>query len=75
MNRYLIFAGHNYYPNGGWEDFIFSGKTMLECQTQIKKKQGPNVWEPYTILGEDYGWYHIVDFLEGEIVEKHEDVF
>ena len=21
MKRYLLFAGHDYYPNGGWSDF------------------------------------------------------
>lgn len=22
MKRYLLFGGYQYYPNGGWEDFL-----------------------------------------------------
>lgn len=24
MNRYLLFAGRNYYPSGGWSDYVGS---------------------------------------------------
>jgi hypothetical protein len=46
--RYLLFAGCQYYPSGGWDDFKGSFDTIDEAKEQIK------------ILDiED--WWHIVD--------------
>lgn len=30
--RYILFAGHNYYPCGGMRDMVFEADTMDECQ-------------------------------------------
>lgn len=53
MKRFLLFAGPNYYPSGGWEDFIGAFDTQQEAQaeydTRSKKKSS------------DYHWYQIVD--------------
>jgi hypothetical protein len=31
MKRYLLFAGYQYYPDGGWEDFKGGFDTLQEC--------------------------------------------
>jgi hypothetical protein len=35
MKRYLLFCGHNYYPHGGWDDFIGSYDTLEEALEDI----------------------------------------
>lgn len=32
MNRYLVFEGENYYPGGGWYDFVDSFPTLAEAK-------------------------------------------
>lgn len=48
MNRYLLFAGQFYYPNGGWGDFIISVETEVEVdkaiELMIADKENPNTW-------------------------------
>ena len=31
MKRWMLFAGHNYYPVGGMEDFQGDYDTLVEC--------------------------------------------
>ena len=31
MKRWMLFAGHNYYPAGGMEDFQGDYDTLVEC--------------------------------------------
>lgn len=51
---YLLFAGSDYYPSGGWDDFRGSFKTIEEAKAAAAeiKSYGSNV----------YDWYQIVDF-------------
>jgi hypothetical protein len=55
MKRYLLFAGHNYYPSGGWEDYILDFNTEDEAMQYFKDnnktKSSFHCW----------GWMHIVD--------------
>lgn len=37
MDTFLLFGGRNYYPSGGWQDFLFSG-TLQECKDYITTK-------------------------------------
>lgn len=61
MNKkYLVFAGHNYYPSGGWDDFISSHSSLDEAIDAAKKEKEM----------EAYDWWHVVDFETGSIVEK-----
>lgn len=49
MKRYLLFAGDDYYPGGGWDDFMGSFDTIEECQAfGTDTKRG-------------FDWYQIVD--------------
>jgi hypothetical protein len=59
MKRYLVFAGSNYYPVGGWEDFKCDHDT-LEAATAA-------AWA----AGED--WQHVVDLEEGKQIDLFRD--
>lgn len=53
-NRYALFAGHNYYPNGGFEDFKAFG-TLDELKAMRNKLEGMD-------------WAHIADLEARRIV-------
>lgn len=38
-NNYILFAGHNYYPEGGSLDFRAFGKTIDELKELFKKNR------------------------------------
>jgi len=52
-NRYWLFAGYNYYPSGGLNDFRGSFKTMVDAVKAIGRKD----------------WFHILDTVTGETHE------
>ena len=61
MKRYLLFAGTNYYPAGGWKDFRDSYDSLAEAM-----KCGEEFTiEPTAPL---YDWWHIVDLEEGAVI-------
>ncbi len=49
MKRYLLFAGKNYYPYGGWTDFQSTSDEVSELIEQM------------AMSDEGYGWWQIVD--------------
>lgn len=51
MNMFLVFAGEEYYPCGGWGDFVGSYPTLHEAKEAAAKR--------YTTSST--GWWHIVD--------------
>ena len=56
MKRYALFAGYQYYPNGGWDDYQGSFDSVaeaLKALTDITQQ-----------------WYQIVDLTTGEQVEE-----
>jgi len=56
MKRYLLFAGYDYYPAGGWGDFIEAFPTFEEAavgRATYEKKRD---------------WIHIVDLARLEQV-------
>ncbi|RYD44736.1 MAG: hypothetical protein EOP83_31180 [Verrucomicrobiaceae bacterium] len=55
MNRFVLFAGQDYYPLGGTEDIKGSFETFEAAKAFA---------EP---LGED--WWHVLDLLSGETIE------
>jgi len=57
MKRYAIFCGDNYYPLGGFDDYVNSYDTMEEAlQFAVRL---------------DYGdWWHIVDIDKSTIVAQ-----
>lgn len=55
---YLIFAGDNYYPRGGFGDFIGRADTLEDAMAAAR-------------AGGEYGsfdWWHIVDSRTMQIV-------
>lgn len=49
MKRFLVFAGSEYYPCGGWEDFVGDYDTVEEAMAADTSGPGP------------YRWCHVVD--------------
>ncbi len=56
MKRYALFAGDNWYPAGGWKDFV-----------QFYDRQDDAVRRGWVDGGD---WWHVVDMETGDIVEK-----
>jgi len=60
MKRYLLFAGDNYYPCGGWEDFI-------EDFDDLQKARDRGAAEE---VADGLGrWWHVVDSETKSVVE------
>jgi hypothetical protein len=45
---FLLFAGHSYYPRGGWNDFIGSFASVEDAKTHMLNSE------------ERYDWWHVV---------------
>ena len=71
MKRYLVFAGYNYYPGGGFWDLRGMFDTLNEASKHMKKcKQDGRKWgqivdtETEKIMGGDMGdrweWHDII---------------
>jgi hypothetical protein len=56
MNKYLLFAGDEFYPEGGMDDFIGSYDTVAECQFYSTK----------------YDWAHIAIYTTMTITMRRE---
>lgn len=59
MGRYLVFAGHFYYPSGGWDDFKGSFDSLKDA-----KKQARDTFD------KGCDWYHVVDSVTQRIVTQ-----
>lgn len=58
MDQFLLFAGDQYEPSGGWKDFKGSFTTFWAAVEAAAR------------LG-DVDWIHIVDTKKGEIVREY----
>jgi len=56
---FALFAGHNYYPSGGWDDHIATFATLEEAQHARNARS------------HNYDWFQIVDLVKGEVVEQY----
>lgn len=54
MDRFLLFGGDNYYPQGGWGDFKGSF-TSGEAAIREAANWG---WD----------WWHVIDLMDGAVV-------
>jgi hypothetical protein len=54
MKRFYLFAGYNYYPAGGWDDFNDSFDSVDEAIKIGKEHPGD--------------WYHVIDSQTGESI-------
>ena len=52
LERYLVFAGWNYYPMGGWDDFEGSFATLVAAETSVGESNAE--------------WKQIIDSETGE---------
>jgi hypothetical protein len=68
MNQFLLFAGDEYYPGGGWSDFRGSFKTVEEAEEKANKPTD-NEWGD--CVDRSYDWWHIVDSDTGNYVKAH----
>lgn len=78
MKRYLLFAGDDYYPSGGFEDFITDADSIEELQSLISYTCSDAGKYDYVYLQINHPawkcsspsdqWLHIVDIEEGRIV-------
>lgn len=55
MKQFLVFAGSDYYPEGGWHDFVRSFDSKDDAIMFVAQKR-------------DGDWWHIVDTKTGMIV-------
>lgn len=55
MRRFLLFAGDNYYPGGGWSDFIGDYDNTEKAFAALKRNQRD--------------WYQVIDTTTMEEVE------
>lgn len=74
MHRYLLFAGDDNDPNGGWDDFICDRPTIEECRALCEWTKTPLGWKLFVrhkrwqtdaVTGH---WLHIVDSEVREVV-------
>lgn len=63
MNKYLIFTGLAYYPDGGISDLKGSYETLSKCEEMINKyrKENPSYSGDF--------WYQIVRYEDMSLIE------
>lgn len=64
MKKYLLFAGDQYYPRGGWDDFVMDSDDLEELQKEGSKR---GEWKYCTTS--IYEWYQIVDRDTKKVIE------
>jgi hypothetical protein len=66
MGRYLLFAGDEYYPSGGWQDYkgrFDSVKEALKAAASgTKNLDFQGTWD----------WWQIVDLATGKMVMEYD---
>lgn len=73
LKRFLAFYGSNYYPSGGWEDFLIDCDELEEAKQKLLEKElksrppehGYNTWE--------FSWAQIFDTETQKIVWTEQD--
>lgn len=57
MKRFLLFVFDEFYPRGGWNDFVDSYETLEAAQARARTRRSD--------------FYQIVDQTLGEVVEEN----
>ena len=52
---YLVFGGNDFYPKGGFEDFLFKSNSMEDITEKLKAY-------------DDLDWFQIVNHIELKII-------
>ena len=58
--RFIAFAGDDYYPQGGWNDFLGGFDSIQDAVEELARMQSVD-------------WWHVVDVSTGKIVKKSSD--
>ena len=56
MKQFLLFAGDQYYPSGGWGDFKGSFDTIAEARAAERALPG-------------HDWWQIIDVKTGNVID------
>lgn len=64
MKRYALFAGHEYYPVGGWHDFQGTFDTIEEAKEAARPQRIPG--QPTS----SWDWWHVIDLTTCEEVAE-----
>jgi hypothetical protein len=76
--KYALFAGQNFYPSGGWDDFIGFFPSLAEAYKRFSEPVlrswvdttdeffDPNDEDNY----EAFEWGHLVDMEENKVVKR-----
>jgi hypothetical protein len=62
---YFLFAGYDYYPGGGWKDFIGRYESAGEA-VRAAHQRNDDCWH---VRNDD--WWHVIDVRTGENIESH----
>lgn len=68
--KFALFAGYDYYPSGGWDDFIHFGETEKELLDLISNNTDLAYYRKIIINNKEYDWFHIVDLKLGRIIKE-----
>lgn len=63
MKRYLLFAGHNYYPAGGTNDLVGAFDTYEQA---VERGQAGDA-----TFASPFDWWHVFDTVEGVSTHKN----
>lgn len=66
INRFLLFAGEDYYPLAGWNTFVNSYNSLDDAMANIETIDKRN----YVVSGKECEWFEIVDLMEGNPVKQ-----
>ena len=66
-HRYLLFAGEEYYPTGGWYDYRAGYPTLDEARAAGEDLLDRKIDPPYSSTFE---WFHVADCETGRIVAQ-----
>ena len=77
--NYIIFAGTQYYPGGGWKDFYSFADTFENAISIYREalsigSQSGIDWDGVSINNYPRDWAHIVSIASGEILENEEAI-
>jgi hypothetical protein len=70
VKRYLLFAGIEYYADGGWAEFVDSYDNVETAATEGKRRRQISQTDDgdYEALNLRADWYHVVDTNTGVVV-------
>lgn len=67
MKRFLLFAGDEYYPLGGWRDFAKSADSAEELMIEVEKLS--------VECDGGFFWFQIIDSETGEELDENKNQF